>query len=243
MRSSKPWSFVARLLALALASPAGLLGAEGPASATSSLPWPTAAPTRIYVLPVVVPAEMRAAMEDAEGGRLLPEGPLRKRLKDAVGVDQPLAYAVGARIAESLKAGGAPAVFWESQDLPPADGWHLSSQVVQFDPGSKLAETAIGFGVGNAELAVDAALADPATAGGQPFWFLDTSATGRSIPGTLPIAAAAGGLNPAVVVGRVFLSRSGLQESSQQKRLADDVAKAVLEALREHGQLPAAGPR
>jgi hypothetical protein len=101
-----------------------------------------------------------------------------------------------------------------------------------------VARNAIGFGVGNATLGIDIALADPATAGGRPFFVLDSSDRGRRAPGTLAIGAVAG-FNPAVVAGKIVASNSGIADVTQQRRMADEIADAVAEAVNARAFVPA----
>jgi hypothetical protein len=138
--------------------------------------------------------------------------------------------AVARQVAEELAAAGWPAVFWTQGGAPPADGWRLVGEVVSLDDGSTLARNAIGFGVGNATIGIDVALCDPATAGGRPFFVLDSSDRGRRAPGSLAIGAVAG-FNPAVVAGKIVASNSGIADVTQQRRMADEIATAVATAI------------
>ena len=81
-------------------------------------------------------------------------------------------------------------------------------------------------------------LAMNATAGGQAFFILETSDKGRNMPGALPVAAVAG-FNPYVVVGKLAASSSGIADITQQQRMADEIARAVAEAVRLHVVPPA----
>jgi hypothetical protein len=101
------------------------------------------------------------------------------------------------------------------------------------DQGSAAARNAIGFGVGNKQIGIDIAMSDPATAGGTPFFILDSSDKGRMTPGTVAVGAVAG-FNPAVVVGKVVASNSGVADITQQQRLADEIARSVAESINAH---------
>jgi hypothetical protein len=52
-------------------------------------------------------------------------------------------------------------------------------------------------------------------------------------PGTVAVGAVAG-FNPAVVVGKVVASNSGVADITQQQRLADEIARSVAESINAH---------
>lgn len=204
----------------------------------AAMTWPAVPPTRIYVLPFRMDPALQQQLA-AQAAPVIPQGPVRSllasrpRVVDAVtGYDrsEPPGVAVARLVAEELASAGWPAVFWSEASQPPADGWRLYGEVVNLDEGSAVARNAIGFGVGNATLGIDIALADPATAGGRPFFILDSSDRGRRAPGTLAIGAVAG-FNPAVVAGKIVASNSGLADATQQRRMADEIAGAVADAV------------
>jgi len=208
--------------------------------------WPATPPRRIYVVPFVMDPALQQQLAQ-QAAPVIPQGPVRSlfasrpRVVDAVtGYDrsEPPGVAVARLVAEELAAAGWPAVFWNQANPPPADGWRLSGEVVNLDEGSAVARNAIGFGVGNATLGIDVALSDPATAGGSPFFMLDSSDRGRRAPGTLAIGAVAG-FNPAVVAGKIVASNSGLADVTQQRRMADEIAAAVADAVNSRTATPA----
>lgn len=233
-------------LASSVAQSQNPLSPTAAVAAPAATPWPAQPPTRIYVLPFAIdPAILEQLAQQAEGP--IPQGPVRKmlasrpRVADIVtGYDRslPVGASVARMVAADLARAGLPAVSWEQAEPPPADGWRLTGQVVQLDEGSAAARNAIGFGVGNTHIGIDVALSDPATAGGQPFFLLDTSDRGRMMPGTVPIAAAAG-FNPYVVVGKLAASSSGISDITQQQRLADGIVQAITEAMAQHPPQPA----
>lgn len=213
-----------------------------PAAAT----WPSAPPSRIYVLPFAMDPALQESLRQ-QSTPIIPQGPVRSlfasrpRVVDAVtGLDrsEPPGVAVARLVAEELAGAGWPAVFWTETVAPPADGWRLVGEVVNLDAGSAVARNAIGFGVGNATIGIDVALSDPATAGGRPFLVLDSSDRGRRAPGTLAIGAIAG-FNPAVVAGRIVASNSGIADVTQQHRMADEIATTVATAVNARGAPPA----
>jgi hypothetical protein len=200
--------------------------------------WPSRLPTRIYVLPFTIDPALQEQL-DAQSAPVIPQGPVRSllasrpRVVDMVtGYDrsEPAGVAVARLVAEELASAGWPAVFWTQAAPPPADGWRLAGEVVNLDEGSAVGRNAIGFGVGNATIGIDVALSDPATAGGRPFLVLDSSDRGRRTPGTLAISAVAG-FNPAVIAGKIVASNSGLADATQQRRMADEIAGAVADAV------------
>lgn len=216
--------------------------------------WPASLPRRIYVVPFAMDPALQEQL--AQQGPL-PPGPVRSllagrpRVTDAItGFDrtEPAGTAIARTVADELAAAGYPAEFWTRPEPPPADGWRLGGRVVALDDGSAVARNAIGFGVGNKTIAIDVGMSDPATAGGRPFFILDTSDAGRRTPGTLPIAAVAG-FNPYVVAGKLVASGSGIADITQQRRLADEIAVAVAEAIVTHarpaspGAAPSSPPR
>ena len=217
----------------------------GPTSATvapGSATWPAAPPGRMYVLPFTMEPGLQEELRQQAAGGLVPQGPVRQmmaarpRVVDiATGFDrsEPPGVSVARMVADELSQAGWPVVFWAEAAPPPADGWRLTGQVVRLDEGSAAARNAIGFGVGNKQIGIDIAMADPATAGGAPFFILDSSDKGRMMPGTVAIGAAAG-FNPAVVAGKLVASSSGVADITQQQRLADEIARAVADAINQH---------
>lgn len=234
---------------MASASATGIAQQFGPTQ-TQAVPvtatWPAAPPARIYVLPFTADPALAEQLRQ-QSASVIPQGPVRSliasrpRVVDAVtGYDrsEPPGVAVARQVAEELAAAGWPAVFWAQGGAPPADGWRLVGEVVSLDAGSTLARNAIGFGVGNATIGIDVALCDPATAGGRPFFVLDSSDRGRRAPGSLAVGAVAG-FNPAVVAGKIVASNSGIADVTQQRRIADEIATAVATAINEHASRPA----
>lgn len=229
----------------ALAQPP-LLGPTTSQAMPAATAWPARPPARIYVLPFRMDPALQQLLAQ-QAAPVIPQGPVRSlfasrpRVVDAVtGYDrsEPPGIAVARLVAEEMASAGWPAVFWDQAVPPPADGWRLSGEVVNLDEGSAVARNAIGFGAGNATLGIDVALADPATAGGQPFFVLDSSDHGRRAPGTLAIGAVAG-FNPAVVAGKIVISNSGIADVTQQRRMADEIAAAVAEAVNARASAPA----
>ena len=212
----------------------------------SATTWPAAPPARIYVIPFRMDPALQQQLAQ-QAAPVIPQGPVRSllasrpRVVDAVtGYDrsEPPGVAVARLVAEEMARAGWPAVFWSEATQPPADGWRLYGEVVNLDAGSAVARNMIGFGAGNATLGIDIALADPATAGGRPFFVLDSSDRGRRAPGTLAIGAVAG-FNPAVVAGKIVASNSGLADVTQQRRMADEIATTVADAVNARAAQPA----
>lgn len=223
--------------AFALAQPPGF-GPTASQAVPAATPWPARPPSRIYVIPFTIDPALQQQLA-AQSAPVIPQGPVRSlfasrpRVVDAVtGYDrsEPPGVAVARLVAEEMARAGWPAVFWTQAAPPPADGWRLTGEVVNLDEGSAVARNAIGFGVGNATIGIDVALADPATAGGQPFFVLDSSDRGRRAPGTLAIGAVAG-FNPAVMAGKIVASNSGIADVTQQRRMADEIAGSIADAV------------
>lgn len=219
-------------------------GPTASAVAPAAIPWPAQPPQRIYVLPFAMEPGLQEQLKQQAQSSIIPQGPVRQliaarpRVTDMVtGNDRslPVGVSVSKLVADDLARAGLPVVLWTNAGPPPADGWRLTGQVVSLDEGSAIARNVVGFGAGNKTVGIDIALSDPATAGGQPFFVLDSSDKGRRMPGTLPIAAVAG-FNPAVIVGKAVASNSGLADISQQQRLADEIATAVLSAMKTRGR-------
>ena len=209
--------------------------------------WPARLPAKIYVIPFDMEPGLQEALTQQAEAAVIPQGPVRKlfaarpRVADMVmGNDRslPVGTSIAKLVADELAQAGWPAVFWDNPNPPPADGWRLGGQVVGLDDGTAAARTGIGFGVGNKSIGIDVAMSDPATAGGQAFFILETSDKGRNMPGALPVAAVAG-FNPYVVVGKLAASSSGIADITQQQRMADEIARAVAEAVRLHVVPPA----
>lgn len=237
--------------ALALATASVTAGAQqptfGPTTSSvgqAAVSWPAQLPQRIYVIPFAMEPGLQEQIQQQAQASIIPQGPVRQliaarpRVTDMVtGNDRslPVGVSVSKLVADDLTRAGLPVVLWTNPGPPPADGWRLTGQVVSLDEGSAIARNVVGFGAGNKTVGIDIALADPATAGGRPFFVLDSSDKGRRMPGTLPIAAVAG-FNPAVIVGKAVASNSGLAEISQQQRLADEIATAVVNAINTRGR-------
>ena len=233
------------IVVVGLASLEAAAQSFGPTATTvapAAAAWPGTPPGRIYVLPFSMEPGLQEELRQQTAGGLVPQGPVRQmmaarpRVVDlATGHDrsEPPGVAVARMVADELRQAGWPVVFWPEASPPPADGWRLAGQVVRLDEGSAAARNAIGFGVGNKQIGIDIAMSDPATAGGTPFFILDSSDKGRMMPGTVAIGAAAG-FNPYVVAGKIVASNSGVADISQQQRLADEIARSVAEAINEH---------
>jgi hypothetical protein len=219
------------------------LGPTATTVAPTAATWPAGPPRRIYVLPFTMESGLQEELRQGGGG-LIPQGPVRQaiaarpRVVDMVtGHDrsEPPGVSISRLVADALAQAGWPAVFWAEAAAPPADGWRLTGQVVRLDEGSAAARNAIGFGAGNKQIGIDVAVADPATAGGAPFFILDSSDKGRRMPGTVAVGAIAG-FNPAVVAGKLVASNSGFADIAQQQRLADEIARSVAEAVNEQAR-------
>ena len=222
--------------------------AQGPTKSTTqkaAVSWPTKHPTRIYVLPFSM--DKALADELAKDDSLIPKGPLRKavdsrpRVTDAVtGHDRntPIGQSIAMQVAKNLTDAGLPAVFWNQPTYPQGEGWRLTGQIIGMNEGNKAAQNAIGFGAGNKKVAVDAALSDPTTGGGQPFFLMDTSDSGRKMPGTAPVAIIAG-FNPIAIASKMVVSNSGLKDSGQQHRIASEISNEILASMKTHGQAKA----
>jgi len=205
-------------------------------------PWPTRPPARIYVMPFTIEPGLAERIQQEGQNRIIPTGPVRQMLASrprvidmVTGYDrsQPMGITAAKMLTEELDRAGLPAVPWEGSGMPPADGWLLNGQIVSLSEGSVVAKNLVGFGVGNTTVGIDVMLSDPATAGGHPFFVLDSSDKGRMIPGTLAVGAVSG-FNPAVVVGRAVATQSGIADVTQQRRLAQEISQAVVAALQAH---------
>jgi len=225
----------------ALPATAQQLGPTASQAATAGS-WPASPPRRIYVMPFFMDPSLKAALEQEKSKGLIPRGPVRQLLADRPTVvnmvsgnnpDAPIGAVVAKLVADDMAQAGWPVVFWPQPSPPPADGWRLGGQVVLADEGSAAARNIIGFGVGNKHVGIDVGLADPTHAGGEPFWILDSSDRGRLTPGTAAVGAVAG-FNPAVIIGKHVASTSGISDITQQKRLADEIAGSVANAINTH---------
>jgi hypothetical protein len=58
------------------------------------------------------------------------------------------------------------------------------------------------------------------------------------VSSTLAIGAVAG-FNPAVVAGKIVASNSGIADVTQQRRMADEIAAAVADAVNARAAVPA----
>ena len=218
----------------------------GPTASTAPAapsPWPARPPARIYVVPFPMDPALQQQLDQASAGGL-PQGPLRKMMADrpraadmATGFDRqaPAGWSIAQQVAHALAGNGLPVIFWNRSDPPPLDGWHLRGEVVTLDDGSAAARGIVGFGVGNKKVGVDAILCDPQTAGGQAFFVLDTSDKGRMTPGAVASGAVAG-FNPFVMIGRAAVSATGINDITQQSRIAKEIADSITGAMHQHGQ-------
>lgn len=219
----------------------------GPTASTAqavATPWPVRPPARIYVMPFAIEPGLAEQLHQQNQNRILPQGPVQQMLASrprvidmATGFDrsQPMGITAAKMLTEELDRAGLPAVQWAGPGLPPADGWLLNGQIVSLSEGSVVAKNLVGFGVGNKTIGIDVMLSDPATAGGHPFFVLDSSDKGRMIPGTLALGAVTS-FNPAVVVGRAVATQSGIADVTQQQRLAQEISQAVVTAFQAHAQ-------
>lgn len=226
----------------AFAATAQSFGPTSTEAAGTAVAWPTAPPSRIYVLPFTMDPALQEELRQQASSGLVPQGPVRQmmasrpRVVDMVtGYDrtEPPGAGVARLVAEEMARAGWPAVFWTEPTPPPTDGWRITGQVVGLDEGSAAARNVVGFGVGNKHVGIDVMLSDPNTAGGRPFLILDSSDKGRMMPGTVAVGAVAG-FNPAVIVGKHVVSNSGIADVTQQQRLADEIAGAIAEGVNEH---------
>ena len=219
-------------------------GPTASAAQAVATPWPVRPPARIYVMPFTIEPGLAEQLQQQHQNRILPQGPVqqmlasRPRVIDMVsGYDrsQPMSVTAAKMLTEELDRAELPAVPWAGPGLPPADGWVLNGQIVSLSEGSVVAKNLVGFGVGNKTIGIDVMLSDPATAGGHPFFILDSSDKGRMIPGTLALGAVTS-FNPAVVVGRAVATQSGVADVTQQQRLAQEIAQAVVAAFQAHAR-------
>ena len=210
-------------------------------------PWPVRPPARIYVLTFTMEPGLEQALRNDAAGGIIPTGPVRQLLASrpravdlVTGYDRslPIGVTAATMLTDTLNRSGLPAVPWPGPGLPPPDGWRLSGQIVSLDPGSAVARNVVGFGAGNKTIGVDVMLSDPATAGGTPFFVLDSSDKGRMMPSTLVMGAVTG-FNPYVVAGRAVASQTGISDVTQQQRLADEIAGSLLAAFQAHGLVTA----
>ncbi len=244
-RSVRAWSTLLCLLSVGFLPVVHgqSFGPTSTATDPSAGAWPARPPQRIYVMAFSMDPALQAELEQHSGG-VLPQGPIRQMMADRPRVvdmvtgndrSQPVGVTVAKLVADEMAKAGWPAVFWPQPTQPPADGWRLGGQVVLADEGSAAARNIIGFGVGNRHVGIDVGLADPATAGGEPFLILNSSDRGRLTPGTAAVGAVAG-FNPMVIVSKHIASTSGIADITQQQRLADEIATAVAEAINQHTQ-------
>ena len=204
--------------------------------------WPDRPPARIYVQPFHLDPQVAANLANDDSP--IPKGPFRKaaesrpRVVDVfTGNDRkmPIGQSIAKLVAKNLTDNGLPVVFWMQPGPPPQNGWNLTGQIVALDEGHKVAQNVVGFGVGNKKVAVDVAISDPFTGGGQPFFLVDTSDKGRKMPGTAPVAAIAG-FNPVAVATQMVASNSGMKDISQQHKIASEISGEVIAAMKAHGQ-------
>lgn len=229
-------------LVAAASAEAQVLGPTSTTAAATAVAWPASPPRRIYVLPFAIDPGLLEELRNQASAGAIPQGPVRQMMASrprvvdmATGYDRNESPGVGTSrlVADAMARAGWPAVFWTQQGPPPNDGWRLTGQVVNIEEGSAAARNLVGFGVGNKHVGVDVMLSDPNTAGGRPFLILDSSDKGRMMPGTVAVGAAAG-FNPAVVVGKHVVSSSGVADITQRQRLADEVARAIADAVNAH---------
>jgi hypothetical protein len=148
----------------------------------------------------------------------------------------PIGQSIAMQVAKNLADAGLPAVYWNQPNYPQGEGWRLTGQIVHMNEGNKVAQNAIGFGAGNKKIAVDAALSDPTTGGGQPFFLMDTSDSGRKMPGTAPVAIVAG-FNPIAIASKMVVSNSGLKDGTQQHRIASEISNEIIATMKTQGQV------
>jgi hypothetical protein len=65
---------------------------------------------------------------------------------------------------------------------------------------------------------------------------MDTSDSGRKMPGTAPVAIIAG-FNPIAIASKMVVSNSGIKDSGQQHRIASEISNEILASMKAHGQV------
>jgi hypothetical protein len=65
---------------------------------------------------------------------------------------------------------------------------------------------------------------------------MDTSDSGRKMPGTAPVAIVAG-FNPIAIASKMVVSNSGLKDGTQQHRIASEISNEIIATMKTQGQV------
>ncbi len=176
--------------------------------------------------------ELAAENVKAESGVLANRPrPLKRILGQAPGETDPegeareLVDLMAGTLVEDLTKAGFQSVRLLPGAAPPAQGWLVRGIFVKVDKGNRLQRAVIGFGAGETELKVEAALDNLAGGAPQPFYDFSAGDESRKLPGGIIMR------NPYAMAARFVLSRNDLEKNV--KNTASEIAKDIAAQIRK----------
>lgn len=157
--------------------------------------------------------------------------PLKRILGQAPGEKDPeteareLVDLMAGTLVEDLTKAGFQAVRLYPGATTPAQGWLVRGIFVKVDQGNRLQRAVVGFGAGETELKVEAALDNLAGGAPQPFYDLTAGDESRKLPGGIVMR------NPYAMAARFVMSRNDLEKNV--KNTASEIAKSIAAQIRK----------
>ncbi|HUC65797.1 MAG TPA: DUF4410 domain-containing protein [Stellaceae bacterium] len=220
-------STAARALSRRVLLGALLLAGCSTAKVTSSNQLDTAAalrPAVVYVTDFDIEASQITSEPGLIGARplgILPSGPLtRLRQGDPPSKARHLVDLMADTLVSDLAKAGLAARRVPPGMALPSEGWVVRGAFLQVDEGNRLRRAVIGFGAGDTQLQVAAAVDALSAAPPAPLYTVDTSAKSHPLPGAIVK------LNPYVVAARFVLA--GRDLDNNVKDTAGEIAKRVV---------------
>jgi hypothetical protein len=230
-------SIVARALPRCVVLGAMLLAGCSTAKVTSSNQLGNVAalrPAVVYVSDFDIDATGIKSEPGVLGARPLgvrPDGLLaRLRQGDPQGKARHLVDLMGDTLVEDLTKAGLTARRVPPGMTLPSEGWLVRGAFLEVDEGNRLRRAVIGFGAGDTQLQVAAAVDALSATAPAPLYTVDTSAESHPLPGAIVK------LNPYVVAARFVLA--GRDLDNNVKDTAGEIAKRVV--ARVNATVPAA---
>ena len=191
-------------------------------------------PAVVYVTDFDIDASQITSEPGIIGARplgILPSGPLaRLRQGDPQSKARHLVDLMADTLVSDLTKAGLAARRVPPGMALPSEGWVVRGMFLQVDEGNRLRRAVIGFGAGDTQLQVAAAVDALSAAPPAPLYTVDTSAKSHDLPGAVVT------LNPYVAAARFVLA--GRDLDTNVKDTAGEIAKRVV--ARVNATVPAA---
>jgi hypothetical protein len=181
-------------------------------------------PAVVYVTDFDIEASQITSEPGIIGARplgILPSGPLaRLRQGDPQSKARHLVDLMADTLVSDLSKAGLAARRVPPGMALPSEGWVVRGMFLQVDEGNRLRRAVIGFGAGDTQLQVAAAVDALSAAPPAPLYTVDTSAKSHPLPGAIVK------LNPYVVAARFVLAGRDLDKNV--KDTAGEIANRVV---------------